>query len=163
MMFVELHNKILQVEKNLNRKEHELSHAQYEALDSYYPLGEALEKKLAEFASKHPLQTARVLLNKEIKRQFPSNTTRSVFDKKKRSARNVYKIFSVKGLGRDKIQRIRSYTPSSIGSFTSREIKIIQEKVGMFFSQQSKIRQNELEIQLDDMDLDEQGEQMLAD
>ncbi|CAG8570958.1 4930_t:CDS:2 [Funneliformis caledonium] len=64
--FVELHNKILDAEKILKEKTCEVSHIEYEILDSYYPLGEALEKKLAEFTSIHPLQTTRILLNAEI-------------------------------------------------------------------------------------------------
>ncbi|CAG8668615.1 13077_t:CDS:2 [Funneliformis caledonium] len=67
MVFVKLHNKILDAEKILKEKTREVSHAEYEILDSLYPLKEALEKKLAEFSSIHPLQTARIFLNAEIK------------------------------------------------------------------------------------------------
>ena len=35
---------------------------------------------------------------------------------KKRSAQNVYKIFSMEGLGRDKIQQIRSFSASLVHS-----------------------------------------------
>ncbi|CAG8723533.1 14254_t:CDS:2 [Funneliformis mosseae] len=51
----------------LKEKIREVSCIEYEILDLHYPLGEALEKKLAEFTSIHPLQTARILLNAEIK------------------------------------------------------------------------------------------------
>ncbi|RGB37290.1 hypothetical protein C1646_757059 [Rhizophagus diaphanus] len=51
----------------------------------------SLEKKLDEFASIHPLQTTRILLNVEIKRQFPSDMSCNIFNKKKRSAKNIYK------------------------------------------------------------------------
>ena len=57
MVFVELHNKILDAEKILKEKTREVSRTEYEILDSHYPLGEALEKKLVEFTSIHPLQT----------------------------------------------------------------------------------------------------------
>ncbi|CAB5393844.1 unnamed protein product [Rhizophagus irregularis] len=90
MVFVELHNKILDGEKILKEKTLEVSRVEYEILDSHYPLGEALEKKLAELKSIHPTQTAKILLNVEIKRQFPSDMTRNVFNKKKRSAKNIY-------------------------------------------------------------------------
>src|SRR5579859_1421591 len=104
MIFVEIHNKILQTEKILEENTREVSRAEYEVLDSYYPLGEALVKKLAEYRTNHSLQTARILLNAEIKRKFPSNMSRNVFNKK-RSAINIYKIFSTEGLGRDDIKR----------------------------------------------------------
>ncbi|CAI2196894.1 7949_t:CDS:2 [Funneliformis geosporum] len=73
MIFVGLHDKILHAEKILNKKTREVSRVEYEILDSYYPLGEALEKKLAEYTSIHPTQTARVLLNAEIWRISPSS------------------------------------------------------------------------------------------
>ncbi|CAG8515555.1 7158_t:CDS:2 [Rhizophagus irregularis] len=46
-----------------------------------------------------PLQMARILLNDEIKRQFPSITSRNVFNMKKCLAINIFKIFSTEGLG----------------------------------------------------------------
>ncbi|CAB4496161.1 unnamed protein product [Rhizophagus irregularis] len=61
MVFVELHNKILVAERILKEKTLKVSRIEYEILDSYYPLGEALEKKLAEFKSIHPGQTAKIL------------------------------------------------------------------------------------------------------
>ncbi|CAG8667136.1 6453_t:CDS:2 [Funneliformis caledonium] len=57
MAFIKLHNKILDAEKILKEKTREVSCIEYEILDSHYPLREALEKKLAEFTSIHPLQT----------------------------------------------------------------------------------------------------------
>ncbi len=131
MVFVELHNKILDAEKILKEKTHEVFRAEYEILDSHYPLGEVLEKKLAEFTSIHPLQTARILLNAEIRRQFPSDMSRNIFNKKKRSAKNIYNIFKTEGLGRDEIKRIRRISPSSFGKYTDKEIEIIQERVRM--------------------------------
>ncbi|CAI2199258.1 19330_t:CDS:2, partial [Funneliformis geosporum] len=112
MIFVKLHNKILHAEKILNKKTREVSRVKYEILDSHYPLGEALEKKLAEYTSIHPTQTARVLLNAEIWRQFSFEMTRNIFNKKKRSAKNIYNIFKTEGLGRDEIKRIRRISPS---------------------------------------------------
>ncbi len=67
MVFVELYNKIFDAEKILKEKTREVSHVEYEILNSHYPLGEVLEKKLAEFTSIHPLQTTRILLNAEIR------------------------------------------------------------------------------------------------
>ncbi|UZO28707.1 uncharacterized protein OCT59_022221 [Rhizophagus irregularis] len=68
IVFVELHNKILVAERILKEKTLKVSHMEYEILDSYYPLGEALEKKLAEFKSIHPGQPVKILLNNvEIK------------------------------------------------------------------------------------------------
>ncbi len=67
MVFVELHNKILDAEKILKEKTCEVSCAKYEILDSHYPFGEVLKKKLAEFTFIHPLQTTRILLNAEIR------------------------------------------------------------------------------------------------
>ncbi|GES80218.1 hypothetical protein GLOIN_2v1764763 [Rhizophagus clarus] len=92
-------------------------------------LGEALEKKLAEFATNNPPQTARVLLNAEIKQQFSSNI--------------------IQGLGRDMIKRIKRLSSEK---FTDDEIKIIQKRVRTVSSQS-----NGLENQLDDLDLNEQG------
>ena len=129
MVFVELHNKILDAEEILKEKTREVSRALYEILDSHYPLGEALEKKFAESTSIHPLQTARILLNAEIRRQFPSDMSRNIFNKKKRSAKNIYNIFKTEGLGRVEIKRIRRISPLSFGKFTDKEIKIIQERV----------------------------------
>jgi hypothetical protein len=139
-------------EKILKEKTREVSRAEYEILDSHYPLGEALEKKLAEFVSIHPLQTARILLNAEIRRQFPSNMSRNIFNKKKRSAKNIYKIFKTEGLGRDKIKQIRRISPSSFGKFTDKEVRIIQERV-----RTNSSRPNWLENQFDDLDLNEGG------
>ncbi|CAG8680337.1 8247_t:CDS:2, partial [Funneliformis caledonium] len=104
------------------------SDMQYEILDSHYPLGEALEKKLAKFISIHPLQTARILLNAEIKQQFSSNMSHNIFNKKKRSAKNIYNIFKTEGLGRVEIKRIKRISPSSFRKFIDKEIKIIQER-----------------------------------
>ena len=106
MIFVGLHNKIVQAEKILEEKTRKVSRAKYEVLDSYYPLGEVLVKKLAEFRTSHPLQTARTLLNAEIKLQFPADMTRNVFNKKKCSAINIYKIFSTEGLGRQESSKL---------------------------------------------------------
>ncbi|CAG8572995.1 hypothetical protein GLOIN_2v1764763 [Rhizophagus irregularis DAOM 181602=DAOM 197198] len=131
-----------------------LSRAEYGILDSHYSLGEALEKKLAEFASIHPLQTARILLNVEIKRQFPSDMSCNIFNKKKRSAKNIYNIFKTEGLGRDEIKRIRRISPSSFGKFTDKEIKIIQERI-----RTNSSRPNWLEDQFDGLDLNEDGYQ----
>ncbi|PKK62436.1 hypothetical protein RhiirC2_717702 [Rhizophagus irregularis] len=158
MVFVELHNKILDAEKILKEKTREVSRAEYEILNSHYSLGEALEKKLAEFASIHPLQTARILLNVEIKRQFPSVMSCNVFNKKKRSAKNIYNIFKTEGLGRDEIKRIRRISPSSFGKFTDKEIKIIQERI-----RANSSRPNWLEDQFDGLDLNEEGVPMLTD
>ncbi|PKC07777.1 hypothetical protein RhiirA5_417764 [Rhizophagus irregularis] len=52
-----------------------------------------------EFKVYKPLQMARILLNDEIKRQFPSITSRNVFNMKKCLAINIFKIFSTEGLG----------------------------------------------------------------
>ncbi|CAB5365064.1 unnamed protein product [Rhizophagus irregularis] len=62
MVFVELHNKILVAERILKEKTLKVSHMEYEILDSYYSLREALEKKLAEFKSIHPGQPVKILL-----------------------------------------------------------------------------------------------------
>ncbi|PKY63580.1 hypothetical protein RhiirA4_433238, partial [Rhizophagus irregularis] len=48
MVFVELHNKILEAKKILKEKTLEVSRAEYKILDSHYPLREVLERKLAE-------------------------------------------------------------------------------------------------------------------
>lgn len=72
---------------------------EYKVLNSYYFLREVLVKKLAEFTVYKPLQMARILLNDEIKRQFPSITSRNVFNMKKCLAINIFKIFSTEGLG----------------------------------------------------------------
>ncbi|PKY40190.1 hypothetical protein RhiirA4_453506 [Rhizophagus irregularis] len=134
MAFIELHNKILDGEEVLKKKTLEVSRAEYEILDSHYPLGEALEKKLAEFNSNHPLQTARILLNAEIKRQFPFDMSRNIFNKKKCSAKNIYNIFKTE------------------------EIEIIQERV-----RANSSRPNWLENQFDDLDLNEEGVPMQTD
>ena len=83
MIFIRLYNKILYTEKILNKKTREVSHVKYEILDFHYPLKEALEKELAEFTSIHPLQTARILLNAEIRQKFPSEMIHNIFNKKK--------------------------------------------------------------------------------
>uniref|UniRef100_U9US04 Uncharacterized protein n=1 Tax=Rhizophagus irregularis (strain DAOM 181602 / DAOM 197198 / MUCL 43194) TaxID=747089 RepID=U9US04_RHIID len=75
-IFVSLYDKIVQAEKILEGM-----------------------KKLAEFTVYKPLQMARILLNDEIKRQFPSITSRNVFNMKKCLAINIFKIFSTEGLG----------------------------------------------------------------
>ncbi|CAG8723600.1 13595_t:CDS:2, partial [Funneliformis caledonium] len=113
----------------LKEKTCEVFRIEYEILDSHYPLRKALEKKLAEFTSIHPLQTARILLNTKIKQQFSSDISRNIFNKKKRSAKNIYNIFKTEGLGRVEIKRIRRISPLSFGKFTDKEIKIIQERV----------------------------------
>ncbi|CAB4376726.1 unnamed protein product [Rhizophagus irregularis] len=138
MVFVELHNKILDAEKILKEKTLEVSRVEYEILDSHYPLGEVLEKKLAELKSIHSTQTAKILLNVEIKRQFPSDMTQ--------------------GLGRDEIKRIRRISPSSFGKFTDKEIKIIQERV-----RANSSRPNWLEDYFYDLDLNEEGVPMQTD
>ncbi|PKC56353.1 hypothetical protein RhiirA1_501045 [Rhizophagus irregularis] len=56
MVFVKLHNKILDAEKILKEKTLEVFRVEYEILDSHYPLVEALEKKLAELKSIHSTQ-----------------------------------------------------------------------------------------------------------
>ncbi|CAG8795813.1 19304_t:CDS:1 [Dentiscutata erythropus] len=157
IVFVKIHNKIIQAEKILEEKTYEVSCAKYEVLDSYYLLGKALVKKLADFLTNHPL-TARTLLNVEIKRQFPFDMSHNVFNKKKRSTINIYKIFSTEGLGKDNIKRIRKFTPSAFGRFNDKEMKVIQERVRTTFSQPNK-----LENQLDNLDLNEERDPMLTD
>ena len=158
MMFVELHNKILDAEKILKEKTREVSCAEYEILDSLYSLREALEKKLAEFSSIHPLQTAQIFLNAEIKRQFLSDMSCNIFNKKKCSAKNIYNIFKTEGLGRNEIKRIRRISPLTFGKFTDNEIEIIQERV-----RANSSRPNWLENQFDDLDLNEEGVPMQTD
>ncbi|KAG9295535.1 hypothetical protein G9A89_016633 [Geosiphon pyriformis] len=130
MNFPKLHDKILKAEKNLEKQTREMTRTKYEILDSYYLLGKALEDKSVELKSKNPLRSAKIMLNNEIRRQFPSDTARNIFNKRKRSALNTYRIFSTEGIGRDKIQRIRSFTlhPSAIRKFTDNEIKIVKER-----------------------------------
>ncbi|CAG8693343.1 1497_t:CDS:2 [Rhizophagus irregularis] len=134
IVFVELHNKILVAERILKEKTLKVSHMEYEILDSYYPLGEALEKKLAEFKSIHPGQP------------------------KKHSAKNIYNIFKTEGLGRDEIKQIRRISLLSFGKFTDKEIKIIQEKV-----RANSSRPNWLENQFNDLDLNRESVPMQTD
>ncbi|CAG8481203.1 14201_t:CDS:2 [Ambispora leptoticha] len=103
----------------------------------------ALEDKLAELKSKNPLCSAQIMLNKEIRYQFLSDTTRNIFNKKKHSALNIYRIFSSEDIGRDKIQQIRSFTLSSIGKFTDNEIKIIKERSKKILTSHSEKQTNE--------------------
>ena len=84
--------------------------------------------------------------------------TRNAFDKKKRSAKNIYNIFKTEGLGRVEIKRIRRIPPSSFGKFTDKEMKIIQERV-----RANSSRPNWLENQFDDLDLNEEGVPMQTD
>ena len=125
-------------------------------LSSWGSIGE----KLAEFRTSHPLQTARTLLNAEIKLQFPADMSRNVFNKKKRSAINIYKIFSTEGLERDDIRWIRKISPSTFGRFKEKTMKVILERIRTTFS-----RPSGLEGLLDDLDLDlnEEGKPMLTD
>ncbi|CAG8715351.1 6851_t:CDS:1, partial [Funneliformis mosseae] len=67
MVFIDLYNKILDAEKILKEKTLKVSHTEYEILDSHYPLGKALEKKLAKLKFIHSTQTVKILLNVEIK------------------------------------------------------------------------------------------------
>ncbi|PKK64373.1 hypothetical protein RhiirC2_787570 [Rhizophagus irregularis] len=134
MVFVELHNKILVAERILKEKTLKVSHMEYEILDSYYSLREALEKKLAEFKSIHPGQP------------------------EKRSAKNIYNIFKTEGLERDEIKQIRRISLLSFGKFTDKEIKIIQERV-----RANSSRPNWLENQFDDLDLNRESVPMQTD
>ncbi|CAG8831593.1 21822_t:CDS:1, partial [Gigaspora margarita] len=104
MIFVKIHDKIVQAKKILEERIHEVSSAEYGVLNFYYLFREALVKKLAEFETNYPLQTARTLFNAEIKNQFPFDMFHNIFNKKKHSAINIYKIFSTKGLERDDIK-----------------------------------------------------------
>ncbi|CAG8516028.1 9367_t:CDS:2 [Racocetra persica] len=133
MVFVKIHNKIIQAEKILEEKTREVSRAEYEVLDSYYLLGEALVKKLADFLTNHPLQTARTLLNVEIKRQFPSDMSRNE-------------------------KMISSELENLPHQLLEDLMKVIQERVRTTFSQPNK-----LENQLDNLDLNEEGDPMLTD
>ncbi|CAG8736759.1 32820_t:CDS:2 [Gigaspora margarita] len=111
MIFVKIYNKIVQAEKILEKRIF---------LDSYYLLGEALVKKLAEFETNYPLQTAQTLLNAEIKNQFLSDISCNIFNKKKCSAINIYKIFSTEGLKKDDIKQIRKISPSAFERFNNK-------------------------------------------
>jgi len=55
----------------------------------------------------------------------------NIFNKKKRSAKNIYNIFKTEGLERDEIKQIRRILSSSFGKYTDKEIEIIQERVRM--------------------------------
>jgi hypothetical protein len=62
--------------------------------------------------------------------------TRNIFNKKKRSAKNIYNIFKIEGLGRDEIKRIRRISSSFFGKFTDKEIKkgleqILLDQIGL--------------------------------
>ncbi|CAG8591039.1 39799_t:CDS:2 [Gigaspora margarita] len=81
IIFIKIHDKIVQAEKFLRKK--------------YVK---------SEFETNHPLQTAQTLLNTEIKKQFSSNMSHNIFNKKKHLAINIYKIFSTEGLKRDDIK-----------------------------------------------------------
>ncbi|CAG8663045.1 1854_t:CDS:2 [Funneliformis caledonium] len=118
MIFIGLYNKIVQAKKFLKKKY----------------VKEALVKKLAEFRINHSLQTMRILLNVEIKRQFSSNISRNIFNKKKCSATNIYKIFSTEGLGRDDIKRIRKFGLSAFEKSNEKEMEAIQERIITTFS-----------------------------
>ncbi|CAG8843337.1 5620_t:CDS:1, partial [Gigaspora margarita] len=58
IIFIKIHNKIVQAGKIPEEKICEVSSTEYRVLDSYYLLEEALVKKLAEFETNHLLQTA---------------------------------------------------------------------------------------------------------
>ncbi len=81
----------------------------------------------------------------------------NIFNKKKHLAKNIYNIFKIKGLGKDKIKRIRRISLLSFRKFINKEIEIIQKriKINSFWS-------NWLKDQLDDLNLNKEEKSMLT-
>ncbi|RIB05469.1 hypothetical protein C2G38_2280628 [Gigaspora rosea] len=125
---------LLQLYYNANRAEKCVTHAYQEEIRCWYLFVKKFEERVKEIKndnSRYNDQQARGLVYGEVATNLPG-FTRDSLRKKTAKARNIYKLFGesydpdtkkiVKGIGIEKIERIRTYSADYISKLNSTQI-----------------------------------------
>ena len=102
-------------------------------LESYYFLGEELEKRLNHYKRFKGELNAQLMVSNEVRDQLPKEIKDETIRKKTEIARKIYNFFV--RLSNDKaqriayVQRIKTFTANSISNLSSDEIKFIVSHV----------------------------------
>ncbi|KAF0552452.1 hypothetical protein F8M41_021770 [Gigaspora margarita] len=105
----------------------------HEVLRAYYFLGEELEKHLTKYKQSIEEHVAQKKVNGKFRDQLPKEVSKNALRKKTERARKVYDLFF--RIGGDKvqrmtyIQRIKTFTASSISNLSSGNIKYVALQV----------------------------------
>ncbi|CAJ0923817.1 12201_t:CDS:2 [Entrophospora sp. SA101] len=124
-IFFDLYLKISNAEKQNDNVRHEL-------IRSYYYFGEELEKRLTQYKDL-PEHKAQKKINNEVRDQLPKEISKPTIRKKTERARKVYDLFF--RINDDKnqrmvyIQRIKTFTASSISNLSLDNIKYVASQV----------------------------------
>jgi hypothetical protein len=97
-----------------------------EVIKSYYNFGKALEDRYDHYKKNNPKRTAQALVNKEVRKQLPDSVSDDLLRKKKEWALKIYNLFNE--IGKHKIQRIKSFSVSSISKLSQDDIDHILVK-----------------------------------
>ncbi|RIB19779.1 hypothetical protein C2G38_2082358 [Gigaspora rosea] len=125
---------LLQLYYNANRAEKRVTRAYQEEIRCWYLFAKKFEERVKEIKndnSRYNDQQARGLVYGEVATNLPG-FTRDSLRKKTAKARNIYKLFGesydpdtkkiVKGIGIEKIERIRTYSADYISKLNSTQI-----------------------------------------
>lgn len=118
--FLSLYCKIINAEGKL-----EVSNQ--EVIRAYYYLGEALSRRLDYHKKTKEEHEAQRLVNDEVRDQLPKEITKTTLWKKTERARKIYDLFRC--IGSDKIQRVRSFTVTSISKLSWDKIDYVVSQI----------------------------------
>ncbi|CAG8552649.1 507_t:CDS:2, partial [Cetraspora pellucida] len=121
IIFLDLYIKIVNAEDQ-NKKTNQ------EIIRYYYDFGKALKDRLNYYKTLHPKQTAKMLVNDEVRNQLSQKVTETTLRKNTEKARKIYKLFNSIG-GNDNmieqlIQRV-SISASTISKLSKDNIEHI--------------------------------------
>ncbi|GES73759.1 hypothetical protein GLOIN_2v515277 [Rhizophagus clarus] len=102
--FFDLYNSIINMEG-----QEEI--AKRDVIKSYFNFGKALDDCFNYYKKDNPKRTAQALVNKKVWEQLP-NVSDDALRKKKERALKIFELFNE--IGEDKIQKIKSFSASSI-------------------------------------------------
>ncbi|CAG8844333.1 17079_t:CDS:1, partial [Gigaspora margarita] len=120
--FLNLYQKIVDSE-DINKK------TSQDVILSYFHFGKALEDRFNHYRKTNPKRTAQGLVNNEVRTQLPEIVSESLLRKTKERAQKIYDIFNEIGI--DKIQRIRSFTATTIANISQDDIDFVLAKLSI--------------------------------
>ncbi|CAI2178892.1 3094_t:CDS:2 [Funneliformis geosporum] len=91
-----------------------------DVLKSYFNFRKALDDCFNRYKKDNPNRTAQVLVNNKVRKQLPDTVSDNALKKKKERTLKIFELFNA--IGKDKIQRIKSFTASAISKLDQDEI-----------------------------------------
>lgn len=98
-----------------------------EVIRAYYFFGEALSRRLDHHKKNMEEHEAQMQVNDEVRDQLSKEITKTTLWKKTEQARKIYYLF--RRIGSDKIQRVRSYSVSSLAKLSWDKIDYVVSQI----------------------------------